>query len=356
MFEPPIHHHDQALEILRCLAHAALQHWRLEPRELSLIKFRENAVFKVVAQGGERFALRIHRGGYHCDRELDSELQWMAALRQAGFDVPTIVPTADGRLFANGWVEGLAAPLQVDVFEWIDGHQLGTSENGLGDDLENIEATYRTVGNLAGRLHNQAVSWTLPEGFRRHAWDLEGLVGEQPLWGRFWELEALSAHQRSLLLAARDVVRQDMLSLAKTADMTQCYGLIHADFVPENLFVSGGQVRLLDFDDAGFGWHLFELATALYFIQNDPNYPTARAALIAGYREYRDLPDVLLAKLPVFMMARGFTYLGWVHTRPGSEEGKALAPYLIELACKFAERFVAHRHEMATPVEVSARD
>lgn len=352
MFEPPVQH-EQALEILRRLAHSALWHWRLEPAELSLIKFRENAVFKVVTPRGERFALRIHRGGYHCDRALDSELQWMAALQRAGFDVPTIVPTVDGRLFATDRVDGLAAPLQVDVFEWIEGHQLGTSENGLGDDLQNIEATYRTVGNLAARLHNQAASWTLPEGFQRHAWDRDGLVGEQPFWGRFWELEALSAQQRSLLIEARDLVRQEMLSLASTADMAQCYGLIHADFVPENLFVSGGQVRLLDFDDAGFGWHLFELATALYFIQNDPNYPTARAALIAGYREHRDLPDALLAKLPVFMMARGFTYLGWVHTRPGSEEGKALAPYLIDLACRFAERFVERRHEMAAPVEVS---
>ncbi len=69
------------------------------------------------------------------------------------------------------------------------------------------------------------------------------------------------------------------------------YGLIHADLVPENLLVDGDRVRVIDFDDAGFGWHLFELATSLYFISGDEGYPTARAALIRGYRSERALPD-----------------------------------------------------------------
>lgn len=341
MFEPAVQTHSDALAVLERLAAAALKNWGIDPREIRLLKFRENAVFKVLTTENERYALRIHRGGYHSDNELRSELQWMTALQAHGVDVPAIVPLPDGSLFVSVHVDGLSAPLQVDLFEWIEGGQLGTAENGLGDDLKNIEGTYRTIGNIAARLHNQAATWQLPEGFERHAWDMAGLVGENPFWGRFWEFDALSDRQRETLLTARDIVRSEMIGLAESVDLSQHYGLIHADFVPENLFVSDGKVRLLDFDDAGFGWHLFELATALYFIQEEPNFETAKAALVAGYREYRDLSDAMLAKLPVFMMARGFTYLGWVHTRPGSEEGKALAPYLTRLACGFADRFVS---------------
>ena len=39
--------------------------------------------------------------------------------------------------------------------------------------------------------------------------------------------------------------------------------MIHADLVPENVLVDGDSIRLIDFDDAGFGWHHFEIATAL---------------------------------------------------------------------------------------------
>lgn len=55
---------------------------------------------------------------------------------------------------------------------------------------------------------------------------------------------------------------------------------------------------------AGYGWHLFEIAAALYFIREDPHYAVARDALIAGYREYRPLPDRVVEKLPVLMTPR----------------------------------------------------
>ena len=39
------------------------------------------------------------------------------------------------------------------------------------------------------------------------------------------------------------------------------------------------------------------------------------------------------------MMARGFTYLGWVHTRQHSAAARELTPGLIALACGLAEAF-----------------
>jgi Ser/Thr protein kinase RdoA (MazF antagonist) len=170
----------------------------------------------------------------------------------------------------------------------------------------------------------------LPEGFTRHAWDDAGLVGEQPFWGRFWELAALSEAERELLLRVRDRLRRELAALPKSRAI---YGLIHADFAPENLLVDGDRVRLLDFDDAGFGWHLFEIATSLYFHIGQPYYEAIRTATIAGYRSERALPDEELALLPMFLAARGCTYLGWVHTRQETETARELTPMLIELTC-----------------------
>ena len=326
--------YESAVAKLHKLAPEVLAHWRIAPRELRLVKYRENAVFRVETEDGVSYALRIHRLGYHCDEALHSELQWMNALQESGVDVPRLVPAVDGRLFVT------SDRLQVDLFEWIDGKPLGSSDSGVEGERTQVEDTYRTVGSIAARLHNQATSWPPPAGFRRHSWDVEGLVGEQPFWGRFWELAELTPSERDLLMTAREHVRKGMLTFAASVDASQNYSLIHADFVPENLMLADGTVRLLDFDDAGFGWHLFDLATALWFIQNDSHYEAARAALVAGYREYRSLPDEVLAHLPVFMMARGFTYLGWVHTRPGSREARELTPHLVQLACSFARRLL----------------
>ena len=118
--------------------------------------------------------------------------------------------------------------------------------------------------------------------------------------------------------------------------------MIHADFLMENLLIDGDRVRLIDFDDAGFGWHLFEIATSLYFILGEPFFEQARDALIKGYRRHRQLPDEYLELLPLFFLARGFTYVGWVHTRSETETAKELTPMLLESACTLAEEYLSN--------------
>jgi Ser/Thr protein kinase RdoA (MazF antagonist) len=81
------------------LAREALGHWGLTGAALRLIKQRENAVFAVTTREGERYALRIHRAGYHIDAELNSELEWMSALDQFGVRTPEVVAAADVSLF-----------------------------------------------------------------------------------------------------------------------------------------------------------------------------------------------------------------------------------------------------------------
>jgi Ser/Thr protein kinase RdoA (MazF antagonist) len=261
----------------------------------------------------------------------------MQALDDVGITVPTIVPAASGELFVTHAADDLPGNIQIDLFEWIDGEQLGSVEEGIADEAS-VSATYRIIGELAAKVHNQAVSWQLPPGFARHAWDAEGLAGEQPFWGRFWEIAAASASERDLLVQGRDAVFGELSQLAKSPGT---YSMIHADFAPENIMVEGDQLRLIDFDDAGFGWHLFELATSLYFILGESYFEQARDALIEGYRAHRQLSNEQLDLLPLFSLARGFTYIGWVHTRHETETAKELTPMLLTAACELAEDYLS---------------
>lgn len=322
------------------LATRALEEWDLAVTGVSPIKVRENAVFRLDLADGSRRVLRVHRLGYHSDQALESEFAWMQALAESGIAVPRAVPSRRGRAFERVEGGGLAGARQVDIFEWIEGRQLGESGGAVAGTPETVAQQYATIGSVMARMHNQAAAWTRPPGFRRHAWDADGLLGEAPLWGRFWELEALSAGQRDLLLRTREVARAALAELGQGADR---YGLIHADLVPENLLVEGTHVRVIDFDDAGDGWHLFDIATSLYFLTPDPLYPVAEQALIGGYRSERALPDTVLRHLPAVMAARATTYLGWVHTRRGTQTAIELTPFLVDLACTTAERCLRAR-------------
>lgn len=326
---------DPFMEQMQALAHTALSRWDLGAAKLSPLKVRENAVFRLDLPGGGRAVLRVHRHGYHSNAELESEFEWLRALESAGLQVPRAIRSREGRNFECVTILGLEGPRQVDVFEWIDGRQLGSVETGIEGEPHSVEDQYFQIGVIAARMHNHTEGWPPPRGFARHSWDAAGLAGEQPFWGRFWELAALSKSQRELLVRARDRIARELAAFGTQPDR---YGLIHADLVPENVLIDGQRVCVIDFDDAGFGWHLFELATSLYFIAGDSIYTAARDALIRGYRTERALPDTILDRLPLFLAARGTTYLGWVHTRHESDTAREMTPFLIEAACAFAER------------------
>src|SRR5271170_7424465 len=194
------------LDEMQALALLALREWDLAVANLAPIKVRENAVFRIDLAGGGRAVLRVHRSGYHSDAELDSEFVWMRALEAAGIRVPRVIRSRHGRDFEVVATPGIGGTRQIDVFEWIDGRQLGSVESGVSGEAAAIAEQYRTIGAIAARMHNHTAGWRRPAGFRRHAWDAAGLVGERPLWGRFWELAALTPGQKSLLMRAREQI------------------------------------------------------------------------------------------------------------------------------------------------------
>jgi Ser/Thr protein kinase RdoA (MazF antagonist) len=96
------------------------------------------------------------------------------------------------------------------------------------------------------------------QGFIRQAWDADGLLGAHPIWGRFEDLAALTPEAARQLGQARDRARAKLTAFGKNEDR---FGLIHADLLPENVLVHEGSPMAIDFDDSGFSWRLYDLAT-----------------------------------------------------------------------------------------------
>ena len=324
---------------LASLAADSLREFDRAGAAVDLIKARENAVFKVTTESGEKTALRIHRSGYHSDAALRSELHWMNALNDHGVSVPEVIPTGEGELFCVLGDDHVGGARQIDLFRWVDGDELGQIDDTATLDLSLLTKSFETVGGIAGRIHNHSAVWQPPDGFSRHGWDLDGLSGESPLWGRFWELAALTPDQRQLMHKVRETLQQELAALPTDS---QHFGMIHADLVPENVLVDGDLVRLIDFDDAGFGWYLFEMATSLYFFYMEDFFDDLKLAFIQGYRKERSLTDADLSKLPLLLLARSTTYLGWVHTRPNTQTAEEMTPALIDMACQVADDYYAN--------------
>ena len=323
---------------LAAAARRAVEAWPIDVRELTLISLSENAVFRVDGTDGRAYALRLHRLGYNTRRELESELEWTSALRTAGIGVPAPLPTRAGEHYTAVPIRAQAEPRLVGVVEWVAGVSLASVIKRERDGAA-IAQHFAELGRIAARLHNQASAWTPPPGFVRRSWDADGLVGEQPLWGQFWQVPQLRPAQRDLLLRAREQIWSSLRDYGRNA---ATYGLIHADLHSSNVLIDGERLTVIDFDDAGFGWHQYELAVALSAQLGAPSSEAMRAALIAGYRSERPLSEEALALLPMFSLIRLLVLLGWVHGRPELDHGDRLGP-LIESACGDADAFCSGR-------------
>lgn len=329
-------HEDQARHLTQ-LATTALARWDGRFDDLRLIKYRENAVFSVRRDDGTQFALRIHRAAYHSDAQLRSELQWMRELARAEIEVPRIIPASDGSLFVHASSPSIPEVRQVDMLDWLRGVPLGSLEERLENDAHANGSLHYRLGAFAARMHERGSKIRLPDDFERHRWDEDGLLGRDPVWGRYWELPALSSEQRALLFAARDEALIDLAAFGKAQDR---FGMIHADLIPDNLLDDDGRLQAIDFDDCGFGWYMFELATVLYALLDKPHYQLLRDQLIEGYRTVRSLPDADLDRLPLFLFLRGTTYLGWLQTRSETQAARVRGPWHIERCCRAASDYL----------------
>ena len=262
---------------------------------LRTLRDRENHVFEMGLPSGDRAALRLHRAGYQSPAAIRSELWWCAELARSGLPVPPALPALDGALLVR-----LPDGRHASAIAWMAGEALGEAAKPFNRPLPQVLDAYHALGQLLARVHRTTDALTLPDGFTRPRWDLDGLVGDTPLWGRFWEHPAATSDQRATLVRARDALRERLAGDS---------GLIHADVLRENVLVNDRSVSLIDFDDSGFGFRLHDLGTALVQTFQHPEQPQIRAALMAGY----GTGDQDMVK--AFTLARALSSVGWTMPR-----------------------------------------
>ena len=309
---------------IAALAAEAASHWPDITSAPVLVMHRENTVFRVETAQGPH-ALRLHRPGYHSDAALQSELDWMAMLSAEGMQVPKPAASRSGSYLVT--LDG-TAPRKASLLSWLPGAPMGETRKPLAFQGAARAALFRNIGGQMARMHALADNWTLPQGFERPQWDAEGLIGDAPFWGPFWAVDA-SDEDKALLLHIRSRAKTALADyLAIGAD----FGLIHADLVRENVLIDADSLRFIDFDDSGFGFRMFDIATTLLKNLDEPDASALEAALLQGYTQVRPLRPADLAMLNIFVVLRSLTYLGWAQSRPNDPGIEARAERFLRVA------------------------
>ena len=80
-----------------------------------LVKNRENIVFDVTLNSGQRAAFRFHRPGYQSTQSISSELLWMEALTNRDFPCPSPIRTLNQDLLIE--TKGLRT---ASLIKWVE--------------------------------------------------------------------------------------------------------------------------------------------------------------------------------------------------------------------------------------------
>lgn len=293
------------------MAEAAAALWGATPGSARPVKVRENIVFQIAFPNGASAALRLHRPGYQTRATIEAELDWTTRLAAAGLRVPRPRPTLAGATTAR------VGSRQASVVGWLEGAPAGDGGRPLSGTRAEQTALFAALGGFLGDLHRLTDGLEFRDPPVRQHWNVDGFLGESPLWGRFWENPTLTPAEQNLLLTARKAAAAQLLALI--ADGADC-GLIHADVLRENILLTPAGLALIDFDDCGYGPRLYDLGTALVQNLEEPHLPELAAALASGYASTRPAPGLALPGLVLFVALRAFASAGWIISRAAPDD------------------------------------
>ena len=264
---------------------------------LSLLSLSENAVFLVESpQDNTRLILRVHFEGYNTPAEIDAELTWLCAIiNETDLETVKPVPTLRG-ILRNTLADGRS----IVGFEYIDGVPL---EHG-----NDLRPTMEKLGVMAAKLHLHSKKWCPPKGFQRKRWDFKNCLGEHAIFGDWRKSVGLSTDGYKIIAKAVTVLEKRLLSWGTGIDQ---FGLIHGDAKSANLLIGSAGPILLDFDDCGFGWYLYDFGCAATDLNTVEDINICIAAWVKGYRSVSPLSQREELMLPTFVLLRRIMTMAW---------------------------------------------
>ena len=114
--------------------------------------------------------------------------------------------------------------------------------------------------------------------------------------------------------------------------------LLHGDAIRENVFNGPNGLTLIDFDDCGYGFPIYDLATATIQSIEDKHYQNRCDAILNGYGKDRYLTDADFELFPIFSMLRVLATSSWIISRV--KKGSSVIDIYKQRALTEAKKFL----------------
>ncbi len=267
-----------------------------------------NSTFKVMAEAGDNYALRININSNRTFANLNAEIFWVNSIKAVKVAKP--VANREEKFISSGWHEATGRTLSAVLYSWLEGVEPGDQPT-----LEQIEA----AGRAMALLHQDSSALHLPRG------------AELPEFNDFYwgAVDLLSGPQAGLSdeeLASVDQIKTEVMQgLNKLFEATPLQP-IHADLHPWNMMWHEGKLAVFDFDDSGLGLPIQDIATSLYYLETEEQ----DQAFLVGYSSVLPLPEHSNEFLQLLFLQRRLILLNYLHETSNPEHRAMLGEYQAE--------------------------
>lgn len=238
-----------------------------------------------------RYILRVYRLGWRSLSDILYELDLLVHLDWKGVPVSTPLSRKDGSL-----TRALLAPEGI--------RQMVLFTHAKGKPISWDEAHSYLHGHAVGEIHKAANDFVSPHP--RFPLDLEHLL-ERPLKS----IQPFLKHRLEdweYLRRLADQLRERITQLAADG---LAWGVCHGDLYPDNAYIAEDDtVTIFDFDCGGPSWWSYDLAVFRHEGKLAKKDDSIWAAFFKGYIERRDVNELDLKAIPVFVTARHVWLMG----------------------------------------------
>ena len=302
---------SEQIALLDEFARDVLAQYEITPKEIVSIQHSFNSTFKVIDTQDNVYAMRININSKKWPRAVWAEVQWLEALANAGVvNAPRPIPNLQEELFSNHYFFPLGTNLNVVLSPWIEGEEV---------EGELTPEQLFTLGATMAKLHQHGKNWE-PTGDAVF-WNIgTPLMVKSDNLFKFPD-PRISTELYELL----NPINERATKLFEELSERESAFPIHADLHAGNLLWRDGEVAVIDFDDAGVGYPVQDLAIALYYLRDVPG---SEAHLLAGYQSIAPLPDYDPAELELLIACRSLTLLNYLLETTTPDDVAYLPTYL----------------------------
>lgn len=322
------------IELFQQIADKAIEKYDVPIKACArLMQFSENATYLIYEEnsGQELGVLRISRPGYHTIEELEAEIVWIQEIRKTtDLHVTKPITGKDGE-----YIQRIVAADSKEYFCIMTQYLTGITPDE--NDERAVKKQFNQLGEITAKLHRQTQMWNGAKKLQRIHWSYDNMIGATPIWGKWQAAADLTQEMIKTLTQTSQVIKKRLEQFGRTKDN---YGLIHADLRLANLVVESEQVKIIDFDDCGFGWHLHDLASAMSFIETKPIMPELVEAWLTGYRKILPLNDIECREIGTFIMQRRLQLMAWMASHSESTPVQKLNDGFTEGTVELAETYL----------------